>query len=258
MLNLHMINAPYKIPSQWQIAPSATAHHILLFVTSGSIRYQFGEDTRLLQKNDWVFIPIGTHRSATACPPHYHRMVSAHFQWKEASEPPFPLLLQQQEVKQLRPQNTEYVKQRFAALSELWSSRLPYYELQGQAIVLELLALMSRELDQSRHHPDKLHMVQHMQTYIETHYRERITLQQVADIIDRSPNYACHLFKQITGLGPIDYANQTRLNRARELLHQTDLTVAEVAHACGFTDPYYFSKLYKRVYGASPKQSMME
>lgn len=247
-----------KVPPTWHIPSARTSTHILLFLLEGTVTYRFGDDAPVsFERNDLVYIPIDTQRSAAACPPRYHQMCSAHFLLDDAGLPPLPML-GGREVKRVRPQNTEYVRQRFSALLDASHANAPYADWHCRSILLELLVLMNRELDWSRYHPDKLAMVRAMQSFIEAHYREKITLRRLSAVVDRSPNYACHLFKEVTGLGPIEYANQIRLNRARDLLSRTEDSVADVAERVGFGDPYYFSKLYKRAFGVSPKRSMLE
>ena len=60
------------------------------------------------------------------------------------------------------------------------------------------------------------------------------------------------LFKQQTGLSPYQYHLQLRINRARELLHGTTLSVKQVAARLNFENPYHFSKIFKRKTGMAP------
>lgn len=253
-MRISFIQKPYVIPSDWRVRPSQTTNHILLFLNEGTVDYHFTDERRLFVKHELVFIPQGTHREAFCMPPLCHRMTSIHFQ--AAPDELLPSLLAG--VHQLQPSHYAYLSQRFATIAAVWHDQPPWYAQQSEAILRELLALTFRELEQQQHPADKLAMVRAMQGYIEQHYTQRITLRQVAAVVDRTPNHACALFKQIIGCGPIEYANRIRLNQAHEWLHQRDLTVSEVAHRCGFSDPYYFSKLYKRTYGASPKSTISE
>ena len=58
--------------------------------------------------------------------------------------------------------------------------------------------------------------------------------------------------KQAMGITPQDLLREARIKKARQLLRQSDKTVAEVAYACGFTDPKYFSRCFKQSVGQSP------
>lgn len=60
-------------------------------------------------------------------------------------------------------------------------------------------------------------------------------------------------FKQQMGVPPLKYLTQIRINRARELLTGTDYTISEISEIAGYNNPLYFSKLFKKQTGVSPK-----
>lgn len=87
---------------------------------------------------------------------------------------------------------------------------------------------------------------------IDNNYASPLTVEELADAagIDRSHLY--RLFKQRTGLSIKDYLIQLRMDRARELLRQTDLTMGAVARSVGYNDALYFSRLFKKRIGVAP------
>ena len=92
------------------------------------------------------------------------------------------------------------------------------------------------------------------QIVLETHHDEEITLEQLAEMLYVTPTYLSKTFKAATGVGPINYLIQIRLNHAKELLKNDSLSVKEVAKTVGYEDAYHFSKLFKKYYGKSPSQ----
>jgi AraC-like DNA-binding protein len=60
------------------------------------------------------------------------------------------------------------------------------------------------------------------------------------------------LFRQLTGYAPIDFLIRQRIKRACKLLDYTHASIAQIAEEVGFTDPYYFSRCFRRVMGSSP------
>ena len=63
----------------------------------------------------------------------------------------------------------------------------------------------------------------------------------------------CHeRLRQFKAETPISYLTRLRMQRAKQLLMQEAITVRQVAHAVGYQDPYYFSKVFKRYFGAAP------
>ncbi|GLX70294.1 AraC family transcriptional regulator [Paenibacillus glycanilyticus] len=95
-------------------------------------------------------------------------------------------------------------------------------------------------------------LVEEATAYIHDHFDEPITLHQLAERFGLKPKYFSSLFQRYTGIGPIDYLIQYRLNRAHELLMTGQFTVAAVAISVGYQDAYYFSRLFKKHKGSSP------
>ncbi|MBQ8381899.1 MAG: helix-turn-helix domain-containing protein [Clostridia bacterium] len=95
-----------------------------------------------------------------------------------------------------------------------------------------------------------------MQTvaYIHLHFKEKLTLRQVADAVHLTPNYLGELFKTEMRISFSAYLMQTRLVFARSLLQNGSYTVTEAALASGFNSPAYFSERFKKEYGYPPYQ----
>lgn len=90
--------------------------------------------------------------------------------------------------------------------------------------------------------------------YFQKHYDHPIVVADYASAHHMSNAWFIHEFKRHTGMPPMQYILNLRLNNARALLTQTDCTVSEIAAIVGFSDPLYFSRLFKRHFGLSPAQ----
>jgi len=90
--------------------------------------------------------------------------------------------------------------------------------------------------------------------FLRQHTTENVDLARLAASFHLSYNRFRHLFRRQTGLAPRQYHLQLRINRAKELLRTTSLTVKQVATALGFRDPYHFSKIFKKHTNVSPRQ----
>ena len=91
-------------------------------------------------------------------------------------------------------------------------------------------------------------------TYINANYNKQITLDELAAKSGYSKSRFSHVFSEFTGTTPIKYQNNIRLNASCEMLSSTELTIAAVAYSCGFSDPLYYSKLFKRKYHLTPTE----
>ncbi len=91
-------------------------------------------------------------------------------------------------------------------------------------------------------------------TYIEKNYANQILLSDIAEVCGISPNYFCKIFKEETGKSFVDFLNELRINKAKELLLSTNLKSYEVAEKVGFSDYKYFSMIFKKYTGVSPRK----
>ena len=100
---------------------------------------------------------------------------------------------------------------------------------------------------------NKKYVVQRIMDYMENHYQEKISLDQIAANMYLSSYYISKIFKSETGDTPINFLISLRMKKARELLDEAQETsIQEVAAAVGYDDAYHFSKLFKKYYGLSP------
>lgn len=84
-------------------------------------------------------------------------------------------------------------------------------------------------------------------------YKNKISLKTVADQLHTNPSYLSMLFKQEMGQTFTDYLNQIRINRSCELLTNTSMNLIDISIQSGFDDQSYFSKVFKKLKGTTPK-----
>jgi Response regulator containing CheY-like receiver domain and AraC-type DNA-binding domain len=90
--------------------------------------------------------------------------------------------------------------------------------------------------------------------YIRKNYTRKLMIEEVAKEICLSPTYFSKIFKQEIGCGFNAYLNRLRIEKSTQLLLQSDLQLVDIAHAIGFEDQSYFTKVFKRLTGISPNQ----
>ncbi len=88
--------------------------------------------------------------------------------------------------------------------------------------------------------------------YIHTHYTEKISIARLASSAHLSVSRFRELFASVFGESPSGYITSLRINRAKEILTTTDLTVTETAELCGYADVLYFSRIFSKKTGLSP------
>jgi AraC-like DNA-binding protein len=128
-----------------------------------------------------------------------------------------------------------------------------HYLLQGG--LLTMLARVRRHTasaDPAEERRDVNARIAQVRRYLDLHFAETVTVASVAALFRLSPNYLNGLFSRQTGMGVHAYLLQRRLAAAADLLRRGDLLVKEVASRVGFTDPLYFSRLYRRHFKRPP------
>ncbi|MBB2147579.1 AraC family transcriptional regulator [Pedobacter gandavensis] len=88
--------------------------------------------------------------------------------------------------------------------------------------------------------------------YMQANLAQKLTIKDMADEFSYSVSHFQNLFRKRTGISPIDYFIQLKIQKACQLLALSDLRIKSVAASIGYPDPYYFSRIFNKVMGMSP------
>ena len=94
---------------------------------------------------------------------------------------------------------------------------------------------------------EAIHFIQH-------HYEDNITLDDVAKEINMSYHYFSKFFKESTGKNFVDYLTDLRIEKSKELLKHSSISIKEICYKVGYSDPNYFSKIFKKNTGVTPTE----
>lgn len=104
----------------------------------------------------------------------------------------------------------------------------------------------------------KDNVITNIQKYIEVHVEDRLLLNEVAGVFGLSPNYLSSLFKKTCNIGFTEYVTQKKISLAKTLLLEENLKIYEAADRLGFESAFYFSKVFKKVEGISPREFIQQ
>jgi AraC-like DNA-binding protein/ABC-type Fe3+-citrate transport system substrate-binding protein len=88
--------------------------------------------------------------------------------------------------------------------------------------------------------------------YIEEHYTEALTVEQLAQSADFSSKYFVDLYKKKYGKSALDYAAELRLQQAKRMMAESGAKLRDIAHKVGYADEFYFSRKFKKMIGVPP------
>ncbi len=134
------------------------------------------------------------------------------------------------------------------------------YEGMIKADIMRLLTLLIRHYEREGTAPDmslndkkrSMKRLEQAIYYINSHYMDAVSLEEVASLAYMSPNYFSSYFKNVTNRGFSEYLTMLRLNRVQELFLTTDRSVSSIAMECGFRNMSNFYRLYKKHIGPLP------
>jgi len=133
------------------------------------------------------------------------------------------------------------------------------YELAVKSYVYGLLTILLRKYSKrsinQKEYVSRMENARRLNSvfdYIDGNYSDNITIDELSGLINLSRYRFCHLFKELTGKTPVEYINMVRVEKASELLERSGMNVSEISSACGFNDPGYFGKVFRKYKSCSP------
>lgn len=102
----------------------------------------------------------------------------------------------------------------------------------------------------------KNQIVLNAKQYIRNNCTKKLTLNEVAAAMGISPNYLSLLFKKYSDCGFIEYVSQVKIQESKRIMAEKNLKIYEIANQLGFDNAFYFSKVFKKIEGCSPREYM--
>lgn len=164
----------------------------------------------------------------------------------------------------LRNDNTdESIAECVQNIVEEYEAKKPMYMLAVQSLIHSLLIALARKTDrtnaeQREKHTDLSLSFYHILEYIDTHSAEPLEVQQLADMCHMSYSNFARLFRENYGRSCKEYIQYIRLNKAQDLLLNSDYDLDYIALETGFFDSSHFIKTYKKWRGITPKQERIK
>ncbi len=131
----------------------------------------------------------------------------------------------------------------------------PYYEMFCASKLFNILALLMRKTEKESTPKGRyFNKISFAITIMNKEYHINHTLDDYAKMCYMGKYHFLRVFKDITGLSPLEYRNKIRIDHAKELLTDSDIPVNEISEKLGFSSPVYFCDAFKKKEGVSPSQ----
>ncbi len=218
-----------------------------VYILEGKTRYDFGEYTIDAKAGDLLFLPKGSYYSMQIETERYS-VIFANFNMTL----PEDVTLRAEAFPATGRKNTENL---FWKILNLW-------QLGSATMHTECLAVLYAIYADFLHATSKGYMPSLKYTrmdkaiqYIHAHLQDAtLNVPQIAQSVQMSDGHFRRQFKETNGMSPVQYINMRRIALTKEKLRYTDFSISEIAEACGFSDLYYLSHLFKKEVGCSPSE----
>ena len=152
-----------------------------------------------------------------------------------------------------------YVSSIFSKIRKEYKDKTPFSKQLTQNLVYELLVYIYRFIFTEQGYNFDLSKSQSNEInkaikYIYTNYNKKLSLTEIAEYVHMNPTYFSRHFKMSTGINLTDYINIIRIKHATNLIKSTNMTLTEIAHACGYNEQAYFCKQFKKINGCTARE----
>ncbi|MDD3225427.1 MAG: AraC family transcriptional regulator [Clostridium sp.] len=145
------------------------------------------------------------------------------------------------------------ILQNFKKLVQTWVMKLPNYEFIAKALLQKLLFEIYENTKRENDNYSTTLKVEAIIKYMHENINHTIKLDDISSLTSLSSTYLAKIFKEVTGYSIIQFFNKMKIDKAKEIIALGDKKINEVSQMLGFKDEFYFSRLFKKIEGISPK-----
>ena len=256
-LQLHSIGAFPDAEFHYVERPFGCGEYVLIWCTAGEGWYSLGDGVkRVVSKSQFFLLPADaphSYGSSEAAPWSIY--------WLHFRGPAAPSVYQR-----LQGLHTLEADARLSRLSALFDEILIILEGHADSAAAEYVDMLFPHLLSAFLYPTiwsgayhskegaaNVSIVGKATHYMNEHLSEKLSLNDICAYLGYSESYFTRIFTKEVGCSPIAYLMRLKVERAQQLLVNTSLKINQISFMLGFDDPYYFSKFFSKITGASPR-----
>lgn len=246
-------------PARYRKITRTIQHHELVFVTGGKGRIIIEKKSYQAKEGMLFYICPGVPHSIELDVEEPMCFFSVHFsfarvnfnnnKWDIKNAAEMLSLNPGQELK-----NYYHIENIFKQLVYSWNVKQPGYEFITKTLLQQLLIVIYQNITKQGRNYSTTLKVEKIIQYMHQNINNRVTLTELSELVQLSSTYLSRVFKETTGYSVIEFFNKMKIDKAKELIIDGNKKVKEVAQALGFTDEFYFSRIFKRIVGISPSE----
>lgn len=251
--------AKTKYPKSWGIKAHRHDCYQLFFIMTGSCRYVIDGTLIDLNENDYIIVYPNVEHAMLKNHDDLVKMVDIKFTINET------LLADRLKNVKFYGETPEAIRTFFKLISNEFRNQNEYYnEVVEAYTTIMLLKLLSSSWNcnpylniQENLGDEYSKLCLDVAHYLDTHYQNEITLDDVANTLGYNKNYLCTLFKSKTTQTIMDYLRRLRIEKACELIEMSDYTFSQISYMVGFKSIHHFNHVFKNLLSLTPGEYKM-
>lgn len=255
---LHITDIGYypKAKHHYRERKEAISQFVFIYCIEGAGWYRSGENEYAVTANQYFILPAGVPHAYGADEQNPWTIYWIHFKGKLASY----FAKQTVGPTEIKPGIHSRISNRINLFEEIFRTLEMGYSRENLLYACSIfhhylgtLRYLQQYRNAVRNEPEKNDIVTAAIHFMKENIEKKLTLQEIADHIGYSPSHFSVLFSKRTGHAPLSYFNQLKIQEACHLLDFTDMKINQVCFKIGIEDTYYFSRLFSKIMGMSPR-----
>lgn len=243
----HFISPPGWYSDEYALARKYSG---IVYVLDGYAEYIKGDGSRFsVCAGDCIYVPKNSVYTTRCSPTKNFVHMTVNFELMDGGD------LFTAPTRQ-KLSGSVHFEQLFMRLVHHWTVRHPYYHERCTGILYEMLYLILKEMKSSGN--PYLEKLQPARVYLDEHFREDFPLNLLPELCGLSETYFRRLFHRVFNETPAEYRRRLRISCAEDLLLSGQYTLSQIALQCGYPDPAYFSRMFRKTLGVTPSRYVAE
>jgi len=250
---------PMAFDPVWAQETHPSAAHEIMHVVSGRLRLNIGDDRLDVRPGDTVMVPAGTMHRDEFDLAEGLEVFFCMFDWVCGAEyfsrvPPTTLPSLPATCKAELARLFEQLRTDLAGAARSDQLVLRSRLLTALLLILRAATAPAEQAAENYGKTRSLSLMARAKQYMQAHYAERLSLDDIATALHVSGYHLSHVFSRQSNFSLFSYLTALRMEKAQALLLSDDLNVSQVAQAVGYQDANYFSKAFRKHCGCSPTE----
>ena len=229
--------------------------YVLIYCVDGSGWYEINDTRYEVKENQYFILPANIPHTYAASKEAPWTIYWAHFKGTQAKD----FVSDDLAPKTIAPSTDSRIANRINLFEEVFTTLNDSFEIENiryavSAFYYFLESMryfkLYRKVGNHKHDSDVIESTIH---FLEENIERRISLNEIAEYSGFSLSYLSAMFKERTGYSPLTYFNLLKIRKACELLNTTTMKLNQISFKLGFDDQFYFSRLFSKIMGVSPK-----